>query len=105
MQEFFCPLKNELSVCDGLCNGCPERARNEIDLLNEKIAALCIERERIRIRIRNEKSFFLLRNIDLIKIQVKDIELTDKINELNLEKSRLLRRINKRKRSKNAKIK
>ena len=103
MQEFFCPLKNELSICDGLCNGCPERARNEIDLLNEKIAALCIERERIRIRIRNEKSFFLLRNIDLIKIQVKDIELSDKINELYVQKKRLLRRINRR--SKNAKIK
>lgn len=103
MQEFFCPLKNELSVCDGLCNGCPERARNEIDLLNEKIAALCIERERIRIRIRNEKSFFLLNNVTLIKIQVKDIELTDKINELYVQKKRLLRRINRR--SKNAKIK
>lgn len=103
MQEFFCPLKNELSVCDGLCNGCPERARNEIDLINEKIAALCIERERIRIRIRNEKSFFLLNNVTLIKIQVKDIELTDKINELYVQKKRLLRRINRR--SKNAKIK
>lgn len=103
MQEFFCPLKNELSVCDGLCNGCPERARNEIDLLNEKIAALCIERERIRIRIRNEKSFFLLNNVTLIKIQVKDIELSDKINELYVQKKRLLRRINRR--SKNAKIK
>ena len=103
MQEFFCPLKNELSVCDGLCNGCSERARNEIDLLNEKIAALCIERERIRIRIRNEKSFFLLNNVTLIKIQVKDIELTDKINELYVQKKRLLRRINRR--SKNAKIK
>lgn len=102
MQEFFCPLKNELSVCDGLCNGCPERARNEIDLLNEKIAALCIERERIRIRIRNEKSFFLLNNVTLIKIQVKDIELTDKINELYIQKKRLLRRINRR--SKNDKI-
>ena len=102
MQEFFCPLKNELSVCDGLCNGCPERARNEIDLINEKIAALCIERERIRIRIRNEKSFFLLNNVTLIKIQVKDIELTDKINELYLQKKRLLRRINRR--SKNDKI-
>lgn len=103
MQEFFCPLKNELSVCDGLCNGCPERARNEIDLINEKIAALCIERERIRIRIRNEKSFFLLNNVTLIKIQVKDIELTDKINELYVQKKRLLRQINRR--SKNAKIK